>query len=1173
MILRCLSTLVLLTTVFSIETAASPFDTLVTTMKFRGRQVVDFVVCNVGWRCNGRSQTPAVRPHGSANLEGGASALSKPFQQTPVHAAAVAGHSLPDALGGPDFSRSRGASGRPEHRSGLRRDGAVVARHAEKETAASLCGSRSDGRGAGSSLRVLCAEDRSSTAKAAVLTGVAEVGGRGGSGSAVSAVADGATRPVERLREFTRNRRVNYSGGYYKNSVIRGRIRQRAKSQLHAAAARSAKYDSPQGREENVACTRGACRDAAGIPATALPPLIGDQEPIQFGEAEALASRPELQFAYASAASPPARPEVQSVPLETSLPFLQDVSRAAATQDTTTVRGVVEAPDDAVVPGASVVLTAAAADAPLTTKSDDEGEFSFNNVPAGEYVLRVKAPGFKDARLPVTIGLTAMRPIRVRLKISSLTEAVTVTASADPIALADENHTDIQFNEHLMMNVPSKSANPLDVPSLFLAPSAFGNGTSSPQIIVDGVETSALDLPSSSVKSVAVDQNPYSAEFSRPGKARLEVTTKRGVQSRFRGNILAILRNSALDASNAFATVRPLQQRAIGEAELDGPISSTATFVLAGRYNMFNDSSVVFATTPSGTLTENVTTPLRSSHFFFRTDDRLNPLHRLSVLYTIKFRRVDNQGVGGIDLPERATNSFSDGNEVKVLETATLSQSVLNQVRFTYKEERHNTMSVTHSPTLLVRGAFNGGGAQISNRVSETMLDVEDVASIIHGRHDFRFGGGLRPRFISAQDSSNVGGTFTFSCLFPTPIDPLDPLQQPCPFAFSENRPLRFTPNIGNPAVQFHQHEFYTFFQDGIRVRPSFSLTLGLRHEFQSNVSHYHSLAPRLAFAFAPGKGKTVLRGGFGVFYERQPVLMEQQSLLYGGSAIRQVNISNPTYPNPFGPGETSEQATPSVERIDPGIRLPYLMQGSLAIEQKMGRGQNYLTLELTTLRGVGLYRTQDVNFPLPGTGIRPDSNFVNINQFESTASSRSYSAAITYKGHFRKADIVTQYTLSRTLDSASSMNSLPSNNYDLSGEWGRADYDRRHRFNLVLVYSLPAGFRMSGILNAWSGLPYNIITGENPNGNTVVNDRPQGLWRNAGRGSGYTDLDLRLARRWRFSRGDHPHSMEFAVDAFNALNHVNFQNYEGTITSLDFGRANTALPARQLQLSVRFIF
>src|SRR6266699_3218729 len=114
-----------------------------------------------------------------------------------------------------------------------------------------------------------------------------------------------------------------------------------------------------------------------------------------------------------------------------------------AAQDTTTVRGVVEAPDDAVVAGANVALTSAAADGPLTTTSDDEGEFAFKKVPAGEYVLRVNTPGFKEARLPVTVGSTAPRPFRVKLKISGVAEAMTVSASADPIVLAEENHNDV----------------------------------------------------------------------------------------------------------------------------------------------------------------------------------------------------------------------------------------------------------------------------------------------------------------------------------------------------------------------------------------------------------------------------------------------------------------------------------------------------------------------------------------------------------------------------------------------------------------------------------------------------------------------------------------------------------------------------------------------------------
>ena len=142
-----------------------------------------------------------------------------------------------------------------------------------------------------------------------------------------------------------------------------------------------------------------------------------------------------------------------------------------------------------------------------------------------------------------------------------------------------------------------------------------------------------------------------------------------------------------------------------------------------------------------------------------------------------------------------------------------------------------------------------------------------------------------------------------------------------------------------------------------------------------------------------------------------------------------------------------------------------------------------------------------------------------------------------------------------------------------MSGEWGRADYDRRHRLNLVVLYNLPAGFRGAGIVNVWSGLPYNITTGTDPDGDLVFNDRPPGLWRNAGLGPGYTDVDLRLARRWRLAHREHPPSVEVAADVFNVLNHVNLNNYIGIMTSPDFGHAIGASPARQLQLSMRWIF
>src|SRR6266849_817662 len=259
MIIRCLCTLVLLTTVFSIKTAAGSDDILMTTMKSWGSQVVEFVVCNVGRGCNGRSRTPGADSHRSASLAGGTSALPKPFQQTALRATTVAGHPRSDALRGLNLSGSRGGSGRttrivpdvgafqwarihdavrllaasgqPAHRSRRKRDGAPVTRHAEKETAPSPCGSRFDGLGAASGQHGLCAADVSSLAKTTVTKALVEAGGPGGFGSADSAVGDSVTRSVERLRSVARTGRNNYLRVYNSVGTGRRRVRQRAKSQ------------------------------------------------------------------------------------------------------------------------------------------------------------------------------------------------------------------------------------------------------------------------------------------------------------------------------------------------------------------------------------------------------------------------------------------------------------------------------------------------------------------------------------------------------------------------------------------------------------------------------------------------------------------------------------------------------------------------------------------------------------------------------------------------------------------------------------------------------------------------------------------------------------------------------------------------------------------------------
>ncbi|PYV08955.1 MAG: hypothetical protein DMG07_24325 [Acidobacteria bacterium] len=667
--------------------------------------------------------------------------------------------------------------------------------------------------------------------------------------------------------------------------------------------------------------------------------------------------------------------------------------------------------------------------------------------------------------------------------------------------------------------------NPLAVPSLFLDPAAFG--VEGPKLIVDGVESNELEVPIYSIARVEVNKNPYTAEFGRSGKGRIEVTTRRGSRHHYRADFSVLLRNSALDARNAFAKTKPLLQRAVPEFDLYGPLGRKLVFYLAGRYYINNESAVIHAVKPAGRLVENFKSPDRNAYLLGRLDFKLASAHRLTLAYRFKNKSRRDQGVGGFNLSERAMDTLDHENEVKLLETATFSPKVLNELRLAAKVETDATSSRLDRPAIIVLDAFSAGGAQVSQRRREVVSDLQDIVSLVRGKHTLRFGAGIRPKFFHARDASDFGGTFTFSSLA----------------TFNLNHPFLYTVNRGDPEISYRQHEFHVFLQDEIRVRPDFSLSLGVRHEIQTGLPDHNNFGPRLAFAYSPGGRQLVLRGGAGVFYERQPARFRQDSLLYDGSHIVRVVVSNPGFPDPFGQAGDVSIPRPSITRIAPGIRTPYLIQQSFSVEQKLGEGQRYLTIEYTGIRGVKLYRARNVNAPLPGTNTLPDSSFLNINQFEASGTSRAHGLTVHFQGQFgRGLDILSQYTLSRVKNDTGGVSSLPADNYDLAGEWGRADYDRRHRFNFAGIYRLPLDFRVSGIVGLSSGAPFNITTGYDDNQDTVANDRPPGVSRNTGRGPGSANVDARLSKRFRLERGKQRPELELGFDAFNLFNHVNFK-------------------------------
>jgi hypothetical protein len=845
------------------------------------------------------------------------------------------------------------------------------------------------------------------------------------------------------------------------------------------------------------------------------------------------------------------------------------------------LRGTVQDSSGQVIVGANVKLRNQANSQEFSTNSDEEGYFQFRGLAAGQYTLTAIQPGFKTTELLANIEDRSDDQILVKLQVAAEVESVRVSANDITIPLASQNMDSVELDRRWIENLPSKEADALAVPSLFLSPAAAG--TMGPMILVDGVEASALEVPLTSIKRIVVNKSPYSAEFERPGRGRIEVFTRKGDRRDFHGNITFLARNSALDARNAFAAERAPSQREIAEGELDGPLSQRARLLVAGRYFTSDDVSIVHAHTPAGLLVENVDVPEHNTRLFGRFEFDLTPKHTITLIYKFKNKAQQNLGVHSFDLPERATDFSIHENEVKVFEHAILSPRFLNDLRLSYKDEPQQTTSLSNQQAVLVLGAFNSGGAQITQRQEEKTGSVQDIATVVWGRQTISFGGGVRPRSFYVTDSSNFGGTFTFPSLD----------------AYSAGQPELFTMHVGNPRVSFTQNEYFTFLQDEVQVRPSVSVSLGLRYEWQSNVDYYHNFAPRLAFAYAPGQGPTVFRGGFGIFCDRQPDILMRQASLYDGTQGHQIVILNPAYPVPFNP---ASPPPPSLLRIAPSSRTPYLMQASVGAERKLGRGKNFLAVDYTMVRGVALYRTRNANAPLPVTGSTiPDPNFGNIDQFESSGKSRSHSLTVSLQTTLRnRLNLLGQYIFSKSLDDTSGFGSFPANNYDLQPEYGRSDYDRRHRFNLIGTYRFHWGFRAGTVVNLNSGIPFNITTGYLNPGDVMAVARPAGVDRNTGLGPGYASVDLHLAKRFVFRSSQRGGSnalpagkthqaglagtggestegrvsqLEIGVDAFNVLNHTNFKNYVGTLTSPSFGQANAANPPRQLQLTAKYHF
>jgi len=834
----------------------------------------------------------------------------------------------------------------------------------------------------------------------------------------------------------------------------------------------------------------------------------------------------------------------------------------AFAQTAFTVRGSVLDPTGAGIAGATVLLQSSTGATVTQSKTDTRGSFTLPNLPAGTFSLVAPAyNGFATRTIPlhVTGDLTN---VKLTLHLDTVQQQVTVGADAPPLSTdSSDNRDTVATTGEQLRKLPVFDQDPIALLSTFL--DAASGSTGGTTIIVDGVEMKSAGVSASAIQEIRVNNDPYSAEFTRPGRGRIEIITKPGTPQ-YHGEANFTYRNSIFNATYFPAVTKPPKTHYIFEGHLSGPVGhgGHTSFISSGSLRQRNISAIVDAVTPTGPVIENVLTNNRDYQASMRVTHDFSANHRLSLGYNVESNYDTNQGIGGIVLPEAGYNQVGREDDAIFNDRIIISPTLINQLQVTLEKDEDVTTSLTNAQSINVSGAFVGGGAQADLARTENTIHVTEVVTWSHGKHYLRAGVQL-PQFSrrAVDDHTNRLGTYSYSGLD----------------TYATNTPYSFTTQSGVGRGLYWINEFGSFVQDQIKLNPHTQFALGLRYDWQTFLHDNNNLAPRISLAYAPGKGKTIVRTGVGVFYDRTGGDNPAIAVLHNGTILRPILILNPPAALPgFSTIPTS------IVRFDSHIRAPYAFQYSFGVEHQIHK-----TVTVTAnYRGqvqVKSFRSRDANAPiLPPNPIltanypRPDPAFGEIQQIESGGRTLLNALELGFRGQAgRIFSGQAQYILSRFEGNTNGINWFPQDQYRPNDNWARSPQDRLQAFN-VMGNINPGHWLSLGVgASLSSGMPYNETTGNDDYHTGLGNARPAGVGRNTLQGGGVADLDLLYDHDFFLTKShdDNARAVSVGLSAFNVLNRTNYTNYIGTLTSSRFGQPTSANAGRQLQLSLGYRF
>ena len=934
---------------------------------------------------------------------------------------------------------------------------------------------------------------------------------------------------------------------------------------------------------------------------------------------------------------------------------------AQGTVTSASITGRVLDTTGASLPLAGVVAVAVATNQKYSVSVDHQGRFRIPFLPVGEYTITAQANGFGTTTRRVQLTVGAAFDLTLQLGVGSQQTSISVSAGAPVI---EENRS--QISETVLQtevnNLPYNGRNYLDL--ALLAPGVSPTNTASVQtfaetspvigqgysinsqrnfsnsFVVDGLSANddAAGLAGNSygldvIREFQVVTSGGQAEFGRAMGGYFNIVTRSGTND-MHGTIYGFLRNQRLNAQNALSQSKlPLTQGQYG-ASLSGPVRKDRTFLFGNYEARRLNTDGVITINPTQAAAINVRlnaigfvgprlsvgpgaatlypTTVHTDNAFIRGDHRFSDSDQLNIRYSYyRLDAINARGAGALADVSFGTPVRDTNHTVALSNVATLSPRTFNETRGQFTYDNLNAPSNTqNSPAVTISGVATFGRFSSSPTARLNHLyEVVDNLVMQRGAHTLKTGVDFLFNDDTITFPMSIAGSYTFPSL--------------AAFLASGAGYSSYAQNFGTPFIQQNNPNLGLYVQDEWKANSSLTINLGLRYDLQflkTINTDTNNVSPRVGFAWSPFADRgMVVRGSFGLFYDRVPLRALANALLSAG------NTTDPTQGRllqySYIPTDTGAPVFPNVSAMpNPGSKISYALmnrniqnayseQASLGVEQQIFR-QGTLGISYQHSRGLHLLSSYNTNINLDGT--RPDNSRGNVKPYDSRFDSYYDGLAVSFVERpvtWGSARI--SYTWSKAINNVGEFFfSSPINNFDFNVDRGRSDDDQRHRVVFDASVNSPTsrangvvdhithGWRLGGILQYYSRLPFNITTGGQTKQQTTqrpcavgysltaaggTNSCTEGvkgavIGRNMGIGFDFFNLNTRLSRT--FALTDR-FKVEGIAEAFNVLNHRNDMIPNGTwgtgtypsTPNASFGQATAVGDPRSIQLAARISF